>query len=459
MAYTKTHPIKSTLKRAIEYICNPTKTDESLLISSFGCLPETADIEFAWTRRHAIDKGTNLGRHLIQSFDIGETTSEQAHEIGMKLATEILGGKYEFVLATHIDKGHVHNHLIFNAVNFKDFHYYHSNKRSYWYIRRVSDRLCKEYGLSVIVPERTKEKDSSKGIVDGVEKTYKAKLKRVIDKHIPTSNDFEDLLLSLKNEGYEIKRGKYIACKAPDQERFTRMKSLGVDYTEEAIIHRITGGIRPSKQSRLGNRNISLLIDLQNSIKAQQSAGFAYWAKINNLKQAARTLNFLTEHNIISYEELLNKTKGSIEREDRLQKEIKDIEDKQTKVMLLMKQVEIYRCYKSVYTRYRSSLDKEKFLRGHESAIILFEAAARALRDENMDKLPSSEKFSMQEKELAEKKERLYKEYRVAKQESRELHVIKQNVDIIFSNTTKTEISKEKEIKKNRAGRRAEKNI
>ena len=152
MAVTKTHPIKSTLKAAIDYICNPDKTDGKLLVSSFGCSAETADIEFAWTRRHAIDKGTNLGRHLIQAFEPGEVTPEEAHRIGMELAREVLGGKYEFVLTTHIDKDHVHNHLIFNAVDFVDYHAYKSYKRIYYDMREVSDRLCKENGLSVIPP-------------------------------------------------------------------------------------------------------------------------------------------------------------------------------------------------------------------------------------------------------------------------------------------------------------------
>ena len=158
MAVTKTHPIKSTLKAAIDYICNPDKTDGKLLVSSFGCTAETADIEFEWTRRHAIDKGTNLGRHLIQAFEPGEVTPEEAHRIGMELAREVLGGKYEFVLTTHIDKDHVHNHLIFNAVSFQDHKHYHSNKRSYHFIRRTSDRICKEHGLSVIIPGRDKGK-------------------------------------------------------------------------------------------------------------------------------------------------------------------------------------------------------------------------------------------------------------------------------------------------------------
>ena len=156
MAVTKTHPIKSTLKAAIDYICNPEKTDGKLLVSSYGCAAETADIEFSWTRHHAIDKGTNLGRHLIQAFQPGEVTPEQAHEIGMELAKEILGGKYEFVLTTHIDKDHVHNHLIFNAVSFANHKHYHSNKRSYHYMVLNPEPHCVELvyaGQNVAVTE------------------------------------------------------------------------------------------------------------------------------------------------------------------------------------------------------------------------------------------------------------------------------------------------------------------
>ena len=138
--------------------CNPDKLDGKLLVSSFGCAAETGDIEFEWTRRHSIAKGTHLARHLIQAFEPGEVSAEEAHEIGMQLAKEILGGKYEFVLTTHIDKGHIHNHLIFNAVSFTDHKRYHSNERSYHEIRRARDLLCREHGLSVIIPGRDKDK-------------------------------------------------------------------------------------------------------------------------------------------------------------------------------------------------------------------------------------------------------------------------------------------------------------
>ena len=235
MAVTKTHPVKSTLKAAIDYICNPAKTDGRLLVSSYGCAAETADIEFAWTRRHAIDKGTHLGRHLIQAFQPGEVTPEQAHEIGMELAREILGGKYEFVLTTHIDKDYVHNHLIFNAVSFTDHKHYHSNKRSYHFIRRTSDRICKEHGLSVIVPGQDRGKSYIEHQAERTGASYKAKLRAAIDRLLPGCNDLEELLRRLQREGYEVKRGKYISCRAPEQERFTRLKTLGADYAEEAL--------------------------------------------------------------------------------------------------------------------------------------------------------------------------------------------------------------------------------
>ena len=433
MAVTKTHPIKSTLKAAIDYICNPDKTDGKLLVSSFGCTAETADIEFAWTRRHAIDKGTNLGRHLIQAFQPGEVTPEQAHEIGMELAKEILGGKYEFVLTTHIDKDHVHNHLIFNAVSFTDHKHYHSNKRSYHEIRRASDRICKEHGLSVIIPGQAKGKSYIEHQAAQAGTSYKAKLKAAIDRLIPASADFEDLLLRLQREGYEIKRGKYVSCRASDQERFTRMKTLGVDYTEEAITARIAGRSRPSRQPKQRDGRISLLIDIQNNIKAQQSAGFTHWAKLNNLKQAAKTMNFLIEHGISSYGELESKLAVISTRRDTVHAEIKRVESRSTELALVMKHAGTYRQLKPLYVRYRKSNDKEKFLRGHESEIILFEAAARELKRLGAVPLPTTESMKTELTNLAAEKERLLAEYKAARTEAQEYETVKQNVDALLT--------------------------
>ncbi len=433
MAVTKTHPIKSTLKAAIDYICNPEKTDGKLLVSSYGCAAETADIEFAWTRRHAIDKGTNLGRHLIQAFQPGEVTPEQAHEIGMELAKEILGGKYEFVLTTHIDKDHVHNHLIFNAVSFTDYKHYHSNKRSYHYIRRTSDRLCKEQGLSVIIPGQDKGKSYIEHQAAQNGTSYKAKLKAAIDRLLPACSNLEELLRRLQREGYEIKRGKYISARAPDQERFTRLKTLGVDYTEEAIAARIAGRSRPSHQPKPQNGKISLLIDIQNNIKAQQSAGYRRWATIENLKRIADTSNFLTEHGIGSYEELLDRCEVASASVIQLKADLRDTGAKMDELALKMKHVSTYRQLKPIYNRYKASRDKEKFLRGHESEIILFEAAARECKRLGAVPLPTTESMKTERARLTAERERLLAEYKAARSEALQYSIIERNVDILLA--------------------------
>ena len=433
MAVTKTHPIKSTLKAAIDYICNPEKTDGKLLVSAYGCSAETADIEFAWTRRHAIDKGTNLGRHLIQAFQPGEVTPEQAHEIGMELAKEILGGKYEFVLTTHIDKDHVHNHLIFNAVSFADHKHYHSNKRSYHYIRRTSDRLCKEHGLSVIIPGQDKGKSYIEHQATQNGTSYKAKLKAAIDRLLPACSDLEELLRRLQREGYEIKRGKYISARAPDQERFTRLKTLGVDYTEEALAARIVGRSRPSRQPKQRSGKISLLIDIQNNIKAQQSAGYRRWATIENLKRIADTSNFLTEHGIGSYEELLDRCEATTVSVARLKANLRDAGAKIGELALKMKHVGTYRQLKPIYDRYKASRDKEKFLRGHESKIILFEAAARECKRLGAVPLPATERMQAEMDELNAKKATLKAELQKAQREERDYAAIRRNVEDFLS--------------------------
>ena len=433
MAITKTHPIKSTMKAAIDYICNPSKTDGSLLISSFGCAPETADLEFAWTRKHAIDKGSNLGRHLIQAFGPGEVSAEEAHEIGKQLADEILKGKYEYVLTTHIDRGHIHNHLIFCSVSFQDHKHYHSNKRSYHEIRRVSDRLCQEHGLSVIAPGDAKGKSYVEHRAEQTGTSYKANLKRKIDQLIPVSSDLEDLLCRLQAEGYEIRRGKNLSCKVTEQKYFTYLKNLGIDYTEEAIIHRITGGLRPSKQPKKQDNRISLLIDIQNNLKAQESAGFAHWAKLNNLKQAAKTMNYLTEHGINSYEELVATISNSRVQRNQLLAEIKKAENQLSEIGILQKQASIYRQYRGIYERYKKSSDKEKFLRGNEEKIILFEAAARELKLRGIKKLPTDDYLRSEMDAIDNQKEQLYVKYRTMGKHIKEYSTIMQNIDLLLS--------------------------
>ncbi|RHO29761.1 relaxase/mobilization nuclease domain-containing protein [Amedibacterium intestinale] len=432
MAVTKTHPIKSTLKAAIDYILNPEKTDGKLLASSFGCGLETADIEFAWTREAAGDRGTHLGRHLIQSFAVGETTPEEAHKIGMELAGAVLGGKYEFVLTTHVDKDHLHNHLIFNAVSFVDYKKYHSNKQSYHFIRRTSDRICKEHGLSVVVPGQDKGKSYAEYTAEKQGTSYKAKLKTAIDTLIPQVKDFDELLRRLQEMGYEIKQGKYISFRAAGQERFTRTKTLGAAYTEEAIKERIKGVYVAKTKTLREDKKIRLVVDLENSIKAQQSAGYERWATIENLKRAAATMNFLTEHGIGSYEELVERCDAVAAASIRTRESLRDTEQRIADLALLGKQIDTYRKLKPVYDRYKASKDKEKYLRGHESEIILFEAAARALKEMQIKKLPDLAALRKEYRSLNDRKTKLYEDYRQAKKQMQEYGVVKKNVDSIL---------------------------
>ena len=429
MAITKTHPIKSTLKAAIEYILNPEKTDGKLLASSFGCGMETADIEFAWTRETAGERGTHLGRHLIQSFAVGETTPEEAHKIGMELAEKILGGKYEFVLTTHTDKGHLHNHLIFNSVSFIDYKKYHSNKQRYHFIRRTSDAICKEHGLSVIEPGQDKGKSYKEYTAEKQGTSYKAKLKLAIDTLIPQVKDFEELLARLEQAGYEIKRGKYVSFRAPGQERFTRAKTLGVSYAEEAVKERIKGVyVKPLRE----DKGIRLAIDIENNIKAGQSAGYKRWATLHNLKQAAKTMNFITENGIEYYADLESKIADIMTAYNQAGAAVKEAERRLSDLSLLIKHATTYKQLKPLYDEYRKSPDREKYLRGHESEIILFEAAAKALKDMQIKKLPDLAALRKEYDALTDKKNKLYEEYRKAKKQMNEYGIVKKNVDSIL---------------------------
>lgn len=433
MAVTKIKPIKSTLKKALEYIQNPDKTDDKMLVSSFGCSYETADIEFAFTLSQALDKGNNLAHHLIQSFEPGEVSFEKAHEIGKQLADAVTKGQYEYVLTTHIDKGHVHNHIIFCAVNFVDYHKYNSNKRSYYGIRNINDRLCYENGLSVITPEKGRKGKSY--IEYQTAKTgtsWKGKLKEAVDLLIPQIKDFEELLEKLQASGYEIKLGKYVSCRAPGQERFTRLKTLGIDYTEEAIRKRIAGIRSRNVKIPKQEQGISLLIDIENNIKAQQSVGYEHWAKIHNLKQAAKTMNFLTENNILQYEELIKKIDEIILDSEQTADSLKQNEKKLSDMAVLIKNISTYQKTKDIHRGYIKAKDKEAYRRKYESSLILYEASGKALKDAGIKKLPELAALQKEYTALQKKKEAIYSDYGKLKKKVKEYQKIKQNVDTIL---------------------------
>ena len=433
MAVTKIKPIKSTLSKALDYIENPDKTDGKMLISSFGCSYETADIEFGYTLSQALDKGSNLAFHLIQSFAPGEVDYEKAHEIGKQLADAVTKGQHEYVVTTHIDKGHIHNHVIFCAVNFVDHHKYNSNKRSYYGIRNMSDKLCRENGLSVVVPGKgSKGKSYAEYQAEKTGTSWKGKLKIAVDALIPQVSSFEELLQRLQAAGYEIKPGKYVSCRAPGQERFTRLKTLGADYTEEAIRERIAGRRAKAAKAPREQRGVSLLIDIENSIKAAQSKGYEQWAKIHNLKQAAKTMNFLTEHKIEQYADLVSRIEEMAAESGQAADALKNAEKRLADMAVLIKNVSTYQKTKPVYDAYRKARNREKYRAGQEQAIILHEAAARSLKAAGIAKLPNLAALQSEYEALQAQKEALYADYGKLKKKVREYDIIKQNIDSIL---------------------------
>ena len=446
MAVTKIKPVKSTLSKALDYIENPDKTDGKMLISSFGCSYETADIEFGYTLSQALDKGNNLAFHLIQSFAPGEVDYEKAHEIGKQLADAVTKGQHEYVVTTHIDKGHIHNHIIFCAVNFVDHHKYNSNKRSYYGIRNMSDKLCRENGLSVVVPGKgIKGKSYAEYQAEKTGTSWKGKLKIAVDALIPQVSSFEELLQRLQAAGYEIKPGKYVSCRAPGQERFTRLKTLGADYTEEAIRERIAGRRAKAAKAPGEQRGVSLLIDIENSIKAAQSKGYEQWAKIHNLKQAAKTMNFLTEHKIEQYADLVSRIEEMAAESGQAADALKNAEKRLADMAVLIKNVSTYQKTKPVYDAYRKARNREKYRAGQEQAIILHEAAARSLKAAGIAKLPNLAALQSEYEALQAQKEALYADYGKLKKKVREYDIIKQNIDSILQADRQPEREKETE--------------
>ena len=303
MAVTKIHPIKSTLNKAVDYICNGDKTDNEIYVSTYLCSRENAPKEFEQTKREFGSRTKTLAHHLIQSFVPEEVSFEEAHQVGKELCDKILEGKYEYILATHIDKDHIHNHIIFNSVDVEQGKVYHSYYGSYMNIRNQSDRLCREHNLSVIDAETQREIDEIKQrkftswydwSEDKKGGSYKSRLQFDIDRVIKQSLNWQDFLSRMQSAGYEIKHGKHIAFRGKEQQRFTRAKTIGVNYTEEKIKDRIA-----NKEKEIGQ-----IIDIKSSKKAKESKGYENWAAKHNLKTAASTVVEMRNQGFKSLSEL-----------------------------------------------------------------------------------------------------------------------------------------------------------
>ena len=448
MAITKIHPITTTLTKALNYIQNPKKTDGTLLVDGYGCVPETAYQQFMRTKEKVDKKDGYLAFHLIQSFSPGEVDYETAHKIGIELADKVFKGRFQYVIATHIDRGNVHNHIIANSVSFKDFGKYNSSPNSYYFIRRTSDMLCKEYGLSVVAEPKDKGKSHYEHLLDKKGQSWKSLLRQNIDRCIIKARDWDEFLLLMQREKYEIKSGKYISFRAEGQERFTRSKTLGADYTEEQIRNRIAGGKRIKIES---SQRVSLIIDIENAMKERQKNPEAYrqWATVQNIRTMANTLNFLTEHNLLDYDKLSEKTEATRENYNSTRTRIKEIEKRLKTIDEDIHNIVNYRKTKPIADKLETVVFKERYRKEHEADLIIFGAAEMYLKKRfNGGKAPLIKDLKAEQKALLAEKDKLYESYYSEKSELSELQATMKNVDMILGRDK----AQEQERSKKRTG-------
>ncbi|HBF8299248.1 TPA: relaxase/mobilization nuclease domain-containing protein [Clostridioides difficile] len=435
MAITKIHPIKSTLNLAIDYIVNGEKTDEQILIGTHKCHQETAHTQFLRTRNDAGTRGTVLARHLIQSFLPGETTPEMAHQIGMELCKKILKDEYEFVLSTHIDKGHIHNHIIFNNVNMITGKCYQSNKKSYHKIRYQSDKLCKENNLSVIdefyESYKKNYKTNGKSWYENEQAkhgtSWKSRLQFDIDRMIKQSKDWDEFLKKMNELGYEIKYGKHIAFKPKDKARFTRAKIIGEDYTEERLKERIVE--KASIKTLAVKKRIGNVIDMNTNVKVKENKGYEYWATKHNLNIMAESIIFLRKQGIKSVKQFDDYIQKAADERQDLQDKIKTIDKEMQELSATMEQVHIVKKYRQYYKEYKANPSDKAFFEEYKAQITLYENALSELK-KSYSKLPNSKDILAELDKLQEKKNTLMQEYSSTKSTMDELYQIRKNYGI-----------------------------
>ena len=436
MAYTKIHPIKSTVEKAIAYITNPEKTDEKIYVSSFACSEQTAFLEFEKTRNKHHYLGKNLAYHCIQSFKPNEVTPEQAHKIGIQTADELLKGKYEYVISTHVDRGHIHNHLIICGVNFENglsFGTEHDRKNNpaWKQLRKISDDICIENKLSVIeMPEKGYGKCYYEWLQDMKKNSYKSKLKNAIDSCVMTSDSFDDFLNRMQNEmNYEYKiRGHSLSFRAEEQERFTRCsrKSLGWYYDPEQIKKRIDRQVK--KRTATISKDTGFY-----KINDDKAVGLNRWAALKNMQEASRLLNFLSDYGVGSVEQLDEKISDMYDQRFDVVQKLNDYESSIIEQRELPKMLNTYWKMKAVNDEFLRSSSKEKFKREHSKDLSIFNSSKEWLREKYTGTtLPNRAVLEMKITEEETQREALLENYHDIKKSLNSLETAKEKIERYF---------------------------
>lgn len=466
MHQNKGRSVMQCLKDRTDYAMNGGKTEDGKYISSYQCNPEFVDLEFAQAKKEYLHKtwrqpkGDVLAYQIRQSFKPGEITPEEANEVGYETGMRFTKGKHAFIVATHVDRAHIHNHIIFNSTNLDCDRKF----RDFWFsgiaLQRLSDIICLEHGLSIIpkvkpserqrrtkYPERTSMRDV---IREDILKCLEQK-----------PADFEELLKLLQQEGYEIKRGKHTAICGKEQKRFIRFRSLGEDYTEENLKKIIAGEKDlPEKKEKASDqkvvksekRKFDLVVDIQEKMAQGKKGGYVRWAKKYNIKQFAESILFLQQHDIHDKETLDALVDGSSARYNELMKIIKDAEEKMAQNKVLKTHIINYAKTRDTYIAYRKSGYSKKFYEAHRDEIILHKAAKEAFSKLPDGKIPKVKDLNEESARLLSEKKAAYSEYKKIKKEMRDYQIAKQNVESFYA--AQQTWNQEEDLKKKRQQQR-----
>ena len=433
--------VAACLKSRTDYAQNPDKTAQGELVSSYACSPLTVDEEFMLTKRlyerstGRIQKSDVIAYQVRQSFKPGEVTPEEANRIGYEFAERFLKGKYAFIVATHTDRAHIHNHILYNSTALDGTRKFKNFWLSSFAVQRLSDRICLEHQLSVIEIKPYRERQ--KRIPYPPKESNRERLCGVIDTILMNEKpaDFEAFLSALEQQSYEIKRGKYTSVKGPRQKRFIRFKTLGEGYSEEEIKAVIAGEAehRPHQKQPPKEQPFQLLVDIQAKMAEGKGEGYKKWAAKHNLKEMSKTLLFLQEQKIGSAEELRERAAAAAERYHAMGDSIKAAEARLTEIAVLKNHIINYAKTHEVYTAYRKAGYSKAFLEAHREEITLHKAAKAAFDEAGLQKLPKIKELDAEFAELLTKKKAAYPDYRKARNEMQELVRAQKNVERFFA--------------------------
>lgn len=452
----KGQTIAQSLGDRTDYASNPEKTEEGELVTGYMCDPMTVDEEFLLSKRQYQQITGRESRHDViayqirQSFKPGEITPEEANRLGQELALRFTKGKYAFIVATHTDRAHIHNHIIFNSTSLDATHKFKNFWLSSIALQRVSDLICLEHGLSVIKPKPYRERQKRtaypkrENLRDGICSDIDAVLQST------SPRNFEEFLQGLESAGYEIKRGRQISVKGKNQKRFIRLSSLREGYTEADIRSYLKAGsawqwpAANTHQRSQPDRPFNLIIDIQAKLQSK-GAGYRRWATVYNLKQMSKTLLFLRDHQIESMDQLEALVHTQTEKRNTLLSQIQSAEKRLVEISALRMHIINYSKTRSVYEAYRKAGYSRKFLEEHREEITLHKAAKQVFDDLKLQKIPHVKELSAEYAEVLAEKKQLYQEYRKVKDEAQELLIAQKNIASLYDAERKEEAQKHRQ--------------